>query len=499
MNSFISNMVKNNTFTTNGMPAHTSSQSPLVDMLFQMGSIRVGKINDTIRSRMITTFFHAFSENKQKAIKLLFHARDIDSGLGEREFFRVNVFWLIKNGYISIVEKNLLNSESIKRNIIRTDDIIFIVNELIVNKMSIAGVDEFIDKALHLLFELMKDDSISGIVAKWMPRKHGKYSAVVLYMRRHGYISTYSNYRKYIVSKTQVVEQLMSLKKWKDIDLSKVPSLAMKKYKKAFGRQGILKPFVDKLVAGETTVHAKRLYPHEIIHEIVKGNVRDATNKSLLNEQWKALKDIDDLPSVFRMLPIIDVSGSMTMYDAMPISIALGLGFFMSERNPNKAFRDYFITFSSSPTFHKITGATIVDKVNNALRAPWQGSTDLEKTFDLILHRAVEHNVPQNDMPTHLIIISDMQFNQCVFGRQNNATQMIKNKYARAGYEMPIVIFWNAADYGNLPAQITDDNVLLVSGKSQNTINFILKQLYENMEHFVDEVINIERYSYIVV
>ena len=505
-NSFIESMFSNNTFTENGMPAHTSSMSALVDMLFKMGAIRTGKVNDKIIQDMITLFSQAFKEDKEKAIKLLFYGRDIESGMGEREFFRVNSLWLIRNGYVDTVQCNLLSVEGVKNNIIRTDDIIYIANELVILNKKFANerYDKFIFKSMEFLFKLLQDPEICGIVAKWMPRKNGKYRELVAYMRKNGLISTFSNYRKFIVSKTNVVEQMMSAKRWKDIDLSKVPSLAMKKYRKAFRTHGILQPFIERVVAGEVKLHAKRLFPHEIILDLMNAvswrpgqNRIDPTIRSLFDEQWKGLKNIDELNTNFRALPIIDVSGSMLSYERVPISIALGIGFFLAERNPNATFRDYFITFSSNPAFQKITGHDIASKIENALKADWGMSTDLEKTMKLILNRAVSNNVPANEMPTHLVIISDMQFNSAVHRPRSNATQMIRNMYNAAGYELPNIIFWNASPYDNVPAQINDSGVFLISGKSQNNVNFILKKSYENMLSLVDEITNSSRYNFI--
>ena len=49
----------------------------------------------------------------------------------------------------------------------------------------------------------------------------------------------------------------------------------------------------------------------------------------------------------------------------------------------------------------------------------------------------------------------------------------------------------------NVPAQMHDKDVLLVSGASQNAINFVLKKGYEDVLSLVREVTNNERYSHI--
>lgn len=44
---------------------------------------------------------------------------------------------------------------------------------------------------------------------------------------------------------------------------------------------------------------------------------------------------------------------------------------------------------------------------------------------------------------------------------------------------------------------MTDKGVMLVSGASQNVINFVLKKGYEDLMSLVYEVTNNERYSHI--
>ena len=39
-------------------------------------------------------------------------------------------------------------------------------------------------------------------------------------------------------------------------------------------------------------------------------------------------------------------------------------------------------------------------------------NTDLQATFELILDQAVKHNVPLSEMPTKVLILSDMEFDE---------------------------------------------------------------------------------------
>lgn len=484
MNSFISTMSRNNSSTANGMATNSSSNNPVLDMFFLIGAARTMSDND-----IISLFSAAYNSNKLQALKILFYARDIEKGLGERRVFRTIIGWLIQKDPLFSV--TLCNIENLTKNIIRVDDLVWLANTMVSNNN---GQNNIVNTIVDFLFSALENKAISGIVAKWMPRKNSKYHTLVKYMRQTGRISSFSSYRKYIVSLTNVVEQQMSAKKWDEINLEHTPSIAMKKYKKAFNRHNILKQYIDKVVAGEAKINAKRLFPYDITNEIVNKHVIE-TNRTLLNEQWKNLAKLDDLPTEFRAIPIIDVSGSMW---GTPIAMSTGLGIFMAEHNPNEAFRDYFITFSSSPAFQKIYGHDIVEKVRNVLKANWNMSTNLEAVFNLILDKAKVNSVPANEMPTHVVIISDMEFNQCSQNPSHNATEMIKHMYMSAGYEVPTIVFWNVNGRpGNVPAQLTDNNVLLVSGASQNVINFILKKGYEDLMSLVFEVINSPRYDHI--
>jgi hypothetical protein len=155
-----------------------------------------------------------------------------------------------------------------------------------------------------------------------------------------------------------------------------------------------------------------------------------------------------------------------------PMEVSIGLGLYISERNEGP-FKDVVLTFSESPQFHKISGMTLSERAHNLRQADWGMNTDLAKTFKVILERAIENKVPQKDMPTKLLIISDMEFDQAC-GRRTNF-DVIRNMYAETGYTMPSIVFWNVnGRLGNVPAKANTPNTALVSGYSPSIITNIL-------------------------
>jgi hypothetical protein len=131
-----------------------------------------------------------------------------------------------------------------------------------------------------------------------------------------------------------------------------------------------------------------------------------------------------------------------------------------------------FLTFSSAPELLLLKG-DIVKKVDQMVKSKWGMSTDLHKALDLVLKTAVAGRVSQEDMPDMLLVMSDMQFNQCT-SFDDSANQMIERKYEAAGYTVPKIVFWNLNAKGNAPAKFDKRGVALVSGFSPATLMGVL-------------------------
>jgi hypothetical protein len=95
----------------------------------------------------------------------------------------------------------------------------------------------------------------------------------------------------------------------------------------------------------------------------------------------------------------------------------------------------------------------------------WGMSTDLHAAFEKILSVAVKGKAPQSDMPAMVLILSDMQFNQCI-KHDDSAMEMIERKFEAAGYTCPKVVFWNLNASDNVPVKSDKSGAALVSGFS---------------------------------
>jgi hypothetical protein len=145
-------------------------------------------------------------------------------------------------------------------------------------------------------------------------------------------------------------------------------------------------------------------------------------------------------------------------------------------------FKDTFLTFSSKPQLVTLKG-NIVEKCDQMSKSNWEMSTNLHAAMDKILSTAVKANVPASDMPAMLLILSDMQFDQCA-RFDDSAMQMIERKYAEAGYTVPQIVFWNLNSSGNAPVKADKSGAALVSGFSPSIMTALLSA---DMDQFTPE------------
>lgn len=420
--------------TENGMPTNLSSLDANLDFFFLAGASR-GK---DIRS----VFGSAMGSNLDVAVRTLLWSRDVRGGAGERQTFRNLLSYLATNNtyqYREVVRKIL----PLVPDVGRWDDLLVLQNT--------AYWQDAVDMIRKAL---MNGD---GLCAKWMPRKG---PVAVDLRQRMG--MTPKTYRKTLVNLTKVVETPMCANQWDKINLEQVPSLAQIRYRNAFTRHipGLYADYVHKVETGEAKVNAGAVFPHDIVKNL----------GPLADKQWEALPNYMEGNSE-RILPMCDVSGSMI---GLPMDVSVSLGLYISERNEG-VFKDTVLTFSGSPTLVHLKAKGLKNRVHELSKINWGMNTDLELAFSTILKKAKQHNVPEEQMPTMVLILSDMEFDSCVDAPNRNALTMIREEYEDAGYKLPKVVFWNLyGRQGNSPATFTEAGVALVSGFSPSVLKGIL-------------------------
>jgi len=434
------------------------------------------------KDRLIRNFSLALLEDPTRAMKILFWVRDVRGGAGERQVFR-DVMKYLAEDHTDFLRKNIPYISEFGR----WDDLLTLVG----TKLEGEALTQ-----VRWGLEVK-----NGLCAKWMPRK----GPVAAKLRSFMEMSP-KQYRKTLVELTNVVETQMCANEWETIDFGKLPSVASARYQKAFWKRNEAgyKSYISSLQKGEAKINAGAIYPYDVTKSLQRGNSDVAV------EQWKALPNYME-GSEDRILPVVDTSGSMSSsaggnpnVSCMDVSVSLGL--YISEKNTG-AFKDAFVTFSAEPKLQILEG-NLRDRFAQLQRADWGYNTDLVKVFDLILDQATKHSVPESEMPTKILILSDMEFDEANNSRvrwgtkhvptkwNSTAQEMIEQKYADAGYKMPAIVYWNIQSRGNnIPVAFDKTGTALISGFSPSILKSVVKGDITSPQGIMDETIMSPRYE----
>ena len=469
----------NVTETLNGAKAYKSTLNKCLDLFGKIAACR----NDVKQAQKL--FAHAYAENPETATRILFWARDIRGGQGEREVFRNLFKYLVEeNGEIGVKLVSLVPMYG------RWDDLLVLENtsawETVLNA---------IQNQLNLDRVSFKAGVAVSLLAKWMPsinasskdsKRLGRKIAAHLGMTEREYRKVLSNLRTHI----NVVEKAMCSKEWSAIDYSKLPSRAAFMYRKAFAKQDADRytAYLNAVEKGEAKINAGTLYPYDIVDQyLYKG----ASNDKTIDLQWEALPNYME-GKEFNGLVVADVSGSMM---GRPMAVSISLAMYIAERNTAKIWKNKFLTFSERPELQSIVGSTIGKRIHNLSRASWSMNTDLMAVFKTVLDAGVKNDVRAEDMPQKLIIVSDMQFDQCCRSNKRTNFEQIQKLYRKAGYEMPQLVFWNVNSYGNVPIEAHDTGTCLVSGCSPSILKSVLTDSVLTPVDTMNDTVYAERYD----
>ena len=497
----------NATVTTNGMAAFKSTLSKVLDLFSKGHSYRKNA------NGVKTLVREAYLEDKLTTLRCLFYLRDIrgNGGQGERAVFRAGIREIAELDTKSFINSNIISHIPTYG---RWDDLftLFGVSDAL-DKQIIDFVGEQLKSDISAYMK-DKENSTISILAKWLPscntssrktRAYAKKIYTAMELTEKQYRKTLSKLRKQI----GIIETYLTNKDF-SFDYSEVPSNAGMKYRKCFyNKDGErYQKYVDEVTKnieegvttrGAAKVNVKTLYPYEIVGKFFGGFRPSTTEEQQLDNMWRSLPDYFGEAGQKNWLAVIDTSGSMTWQgNPKPIDVAISLGMYVAERNKG-IFKNKFITFESNPHLIEFDDKwKLRKKIQHIASADWGGSTDLLAVFKLVLNAAKQHNLPVSEMPEAIVIISDMQFNGCVYGGCDaTAYQHIENMYRAAGYPIPKLVFWDASqnDYGNSPVTFNEHGVMLVGGCKPGMFEQILSG--KTPIDFMLKILNGERYSVI--
>lgn len=475
--------------TMNGAPAFSSTGDKCLDLFNLVGASRGTDLSKLIASAM--------GEDFNLAGRVVLFGRDIRGGAGERD--PLEAFLHLFAAGLDLLRASRGETDpaqgSFKSEVVQLCKAVVEVGRY----KDLEPLLEYESTAfMTAFFWYTSIYDGKGLAAKWAPRK-GKYAAI---LRKFWTLSP-KQYRHFIVNRSNTVEQDLCAQNYASIEFNSVPSVAMKHYAKAFARH-CGDSFIEwkaDLVEGKNgaKVNASAVFPHEIVSLL-------GTDKDLGNEMWKAQPNwFAQAEGNFRPLVLADFSGSMqswSFYDGgktyppsvSPYVIALALAVYCAERLPG-SWKNTFMEFSDTANLITFQGDTLSEKLRTARGCGYVGSTNLEAAYRKILEFGAHFKLTQEQMPTHLLIVSDMEFDKAVSGKVH--IENIKELFRRSGYDAPTIVFWNLnGRQGNNQAKKNEQDVILVSGFSPAVIRNVLSMKHVTPLEYMLECVMIDRYNF---
>ena len=472
----------NRSVTENGATGYGTTTKALLDLNFMVSSLR-GRDEEFI----VKEFVKAYHESPKYAVKWLFFLRDILEGMGERRTFRVCL------RYLAVSQPKI--AQAVIKYVPeygRFDDVLVLLDTSLAGDVA-AMYKEQLDRDIKAL----EEGKQVSLLAKWLPsintssnvtKEYAKKLCKHFKMSPKEYRQTLAKLRSY----GNVVETKMSESAWSEINYESVPAKANMKYDKAFEKHDYERraEYLEKVFLGEGKLNANGLMPYEIVHRITKGDsycyglegdlLSELMWKKIVSEGFKNEWGLEDA--------IVVADGSGSMYSlasgsssVSAIEICNSLAIYFAEQLKG-VFHNKAITFSERPQFIDLKENTsLKDKLEIMFSHDEVANTNIEAVFDLILEMAKCKNVPREELPKQVLVISDMEFDDATgsgyYCRSNlkraNETlfDQIAKKYEAAGYKMPRLIFWNVCGRTDtIPMVDNEEGLCLLSGFSQNAM-----------------------------
>lgn len=452
--------------THEGAKAHEHSLDHAVEFYSKAGSLFANSGTYYGNEETALSLFQkVFIVEPLIAMKLLFWARDCRGGAGNRSGSRECLRWVAD-----------FAPEWLQANMFlvplcgRWDDL----RSLFGTKVE--------KQAAGLWAEALRKGDI--LAAKWADRSDSPLQQI--------FETNEAGLRKILAAlrAPHIVEAKMCAQQWEKIEYKHVPSVAMSRYNKAFRRhdEERYSAFKEAVKKGEAKVHAGVLFPHDCVRTVLSayGDKKDMEMGELQFESLPNYMEGTDE----KILPIVDTSGSMNAaIDAKSmirrVDVAKGLALYCSAKIPkNSPFYKKFIEFCHEGKFMDWGKLSFSEAVDACFKGA-AGPTQVDRALLLILETATFFKLPQELLPTTLLILSDMQFHpekegerfhyQFAVHHETDAhVASVMKKWIAAGYIPPKIVFWNLAGYAGSPATCKMPNTALVSGFSPGVLKAIL-------------------------
>lgn len=430
MNAFIkqNEMGAGTALTENGALSYATAGTTLIDQFAHAG---------TARGRDIATVWqeqgHLWAENPEMALKFPFYLRmitrqtnlgdgkkteKVQRGQGARDEAFKRLLWIAK-----------YHSDEFYRNLWLVP-VVGSWKDLWV----LLSMDDTLDKEkfFRVIAEGINDENSRDLVKKYLPRIRSDKKCTSDWAKKTNALAkefahvvgwTYQDYRTFkSTGKAHEFQRMICSGQFKDIKWNTIPGKALLnlvsgKFLHAHGLEDAYMEWLKKQPVAKFNGYA-----YELGMKIGNRNRINlpATQKITIDKQFDGLIETakkDDGGIKGNVLCALDTSGSMdsrisggpdglTSYD-----VCVSLGIYFSELNTG-AFHNHVAMFDDTSRMLELKGS-FSDKwfQIRGTSTAW-GSTNVQSLIDLIVNtRKMHPEIPLEDFPKTLLVISDMQFN----------------------------------------------------------------------------------------
>lgn len=363
--------------------------------------------------------------------------------------------------------------------------------------MAFDGASEYIDnkKFFEVIADGISDPNHKDLVKKFMPRIRSDKKCNTEWAQRTNALAkefattcgwTYKDYRNFKSTgkahafQTVICKGLYSNIDWKTIPGKALLNLVSGKFLKAHNLENDYYEWLKKQPVAKFNG-----YVYELGRKLKESNFNpNLVTKITLDKQFDGLiqtasKNGGAIQG--NVLCALDTSGSMTSLidvknNLSAFDVCVSLGVYFSELNQG-AFHNVVAMFDNVSTLKNLSGS-FTDKYTQIARGTtaW-GGTNFQSLIDLIVKtRKSSPNIPLEDFPKTLLVVSDMQFNPTnSWGGYNSAQE--RTNYEEAMRKLRTVfpedfvkdfkiIWWYCANdrTSDFPSTMEDGGTYMLSG-----------------------------------
>lgn len=502
MNKFANALTSKDARTANNAVSHSTSGNSVLDYFSKAGSYRNRPVEE-VYADLAT----AWGDDAELALKLVFYNRmvtrkpidfagrydNVHRGQGNKDEFVKSLQWL-EEAHPETLYRNLWLVPSVGR----WSDLWY--------DSPATGYFHYTNTSyvFPLLKKGLRNEYHRGLIAKYLPKIRSRRNTTNDRHRRKNswaralceYMGwSEKDYRKFksdSENSAHLWQRLMCGGDWDEIDFNLIPGKALTQFVSGnvLQRHGLEDKYVEWIKS--QPVAKFNGYPYELFVKVNSRRLKlSVSERYTYNKQFEQLIETakDSInPDLLRrgVFCALDTSSSMTWDDLgnglTPYDVCLSLGIYFSSLLEGH-FKNHVIAFDTKSVIRQINADNFVDKVNQIHNLGGWGSTNFQSVIDEIVRvRRTNPDIPVEDYPEVLLVVSDMQFNPTRTMETNHEAAM--RKLREVGLPEMTIIWWQVnGRYGNdVPSKMNDSGTVLVSGFDGAIVTSIL-----GCEDVVDE------------